>query len=461
VGACVVAAPALVATEEPGLAGRVAALREEHERLWATTPAELPALGPRSGFRLRLGNEYEATRLIDALAAEVERVPEGERERHAWRESVRERVQAFGAARLGWPEGYGRLLCGDAFFQASIDFTREARAFDPSLPPDGLWQALRNVWIGNTLQLLLGRPVTVHPGLFAYSMLYPLTDNLLDDPGLGGGAKREFNERFGRRLAGLPVTPVGAREEAVFRLVARIEEEFPRSLFADVHASLLAIHGGQVRSLLQQDDPAVPDDRILAISCEKGGSSVLADLYLVTGDATASLERFAFGYGVFLQLLDDLQDVETDRAAGHQTLFTRAAQRGPLDEAAARLARFIDRVLDGAEILAGPGAADHKDLVRRSCQNLLVGAMAEQPHRFSRGLRRSVERQWPFSLAGMRRLHRRAERRFTRAATRLQARRGAASLLDLAAAEVSDVPALYLKRSSSQPSVVRSAAPLG
>ena len=140
------------------------------------------------------------------------------------------------AARLGWPGGYGHILCGDDFFEASIAFTREARAFDPELPLDGLWQALRNVWIGNTLhllldrpiavnpglrldglwqalrnvgigntlQLLLDRPVTLRPGLFAYSMLYPLTDNLLDDPGLDGGSKREFNERFGRRLAGLP-----------------------------------------------------------------------------------------------------------------------------------------------------------------------------------------------------------------------------------------------------------------
>jgi len=432
VGVAVCAATLLVAPEGPGLDERVATLRDEHEGLWATTPAELPCLGPRSGLRTRFGNEYAAVRLTDGLAAEVGRAPEGECERRAWRESVRQRLQAFGAARLGWPDGYGRLLCGEAFFEASIAFTRQARAFDPDLPMDGLWQALRNVWIGNTLQLLLGRPVTVNPGLFAYSLLYPLTDNLLDDPGLDAGRKREFNARFGRRLAGLPVTPLGAREESVFRLVDSVEEEFPRRRFADVHASLQAIHAGQVLSLVQQDDPEIPDARILAISCEKGGSSVLADLYLVTGHATPSLERFAFGYGVFLQLLDDLQDVATDANAGHQTLFTRAAQRGPLDAATARLSRFIDRVLDGAGILAVPGAADRKDLVRRSCQNLLVGAIADQPRRFTRGFRRTVERQWPFSLAAVRRLRRRGERRFTAAANRLQARHGAASLLDLA-----------------------------
>jgi hypothetical protein len=67
-----------------------------------------------------------------------------------------------------------------------------------------------------------------------------------------------------------------------------------------------------------------------------------------------------------------------------------------------------------------------------------VGAIADQPRRFTRAFRRSVERQWPFSLAALRRLRRRAERRFTRAASRLQARRGAASLLDLASVEAVD-----------------------
>ncbi len=95
---------------------------------------------------------------------------------------------------------------------------------------------------------------------------------------------------------------------------------------------------------------------------------MLADLYLVAGRPAEPDRRFAFGYGVFLQLLDDLQDVEADLAAGHQTLFTRAAARGVLDEPAARLARFVDRVLD-AEALADEEAAERRDLVRRNCRD--------------------------------------------------------------------------------------------
>jgi hypothetical protein len=430
-GTCLAAEPGPVVLEEPGLRARVTALRDEHARLWEATPPVMPTLGPHVGWWRHLSNERAARRLVETLATEVEHLPDGEAERQAWRERVRERLQAFGEERLSWPAGYRRLLFADDFFSASVAFAREARAFDPDLPVESLGQALRNVWIGNSLQMRLGLPVRLGPGLFAYSMLYPLTDNLLDDPALDGRAKRAFNDRFGGRLAGLPARPEGASEAAVFELVGRIEKQFPRDAYPDVHESLLAIHGGQVRSLGQQDDPRSSDAGILEISFEKGGSSVLADVYLVAGEAYPDDERFAFGYGTFLQLLDDLQDVAADLEAGHETIFTRAARRGTLDAPAARLGAYIDRVLD-AEPLTGLEAGDRRDLIRRNCRTLLVGAIAEQPRRFSRCFRRTLEREWPFSFGAMRRLRRRAERRLRDAAARLVQRTGAPSLLDIA-----------------------------
>ncbi len=430
--ATLVAEPRRVAG--PGLKSRVCALRDRHARLWSATPAELPGLGPATGWRRRLVNARAAGRLIDELAAEVDRLPDEPDERRAWQDRVRETLQHFGAARLGWPDGYRRLLFADAFYASALAFVREARACHPELAPDGLWQGLRNVLIGNSLQVLLDREVSLRPGLFAYSMLYPLTDNLLDDPRMPAGDKRAFNDRFGRRLAGRPPDLGGPRDAAVFALVARIEEEFPREAFPGVYESLLAIHAAQVRSLLQQGEPELTDDEVLAISCEKGGTSVLADLLLVTGGASRPQESFAFGFGVSLQLLDDLQDVEADLEAGHQTLFTRAARLGPLDEPTARLARFIEDVVEGADVVAGPTYADRRDLIRRNCLTLLVSAVAAQPARFTRRFRRAIERQWPLSLRALHRLRRRAEERAREASCALRRRAGASSLLDLAIA---------------------------
>ncbi len=422
--------PLLTEAAAPALRPRIRAVCQECATLWDTTPEELPVLGPRVGPWRHLGNARGAARLIDELAAGVQRVPDSGRERAAWRETVRERLQQFGDQRLGWPAGYRRLVFGDSFFDASTAFADQARAFDPGASLTSVWQALRNVWIANSLQMILDLPVRLSPGVFAYSMLYPVTDNLLDDVSVSRPAKRAFSHRLGERLAGQPVRATNSSEAAAFRLVAQIEEEFPRCAFAGVHESLLAIHRGQVLSLSQQERPDLTDAEILAISCEKGGSSVLADLYLVAGRPSPEEERFAFGYGVFLQLLDDLQDVGEDVAVGHQTLFTRTARRGPLDGAAARLLRFIDRVLDAQEILARPALGDRKDLVRRNCRSLLVGAVVDQPRLFTRRFRRDLTRRWPFSARAMQRLRRRAEQRFRGAAVALQRRAGVPSLLD-------------------------------
>jgi hypothetical protein len=389
----------------------VDALRDELARLWQRTPPELPVLGPRTGWLRRLSNERAARQLVDALASEAARLPPDEVGRRAWRESVAARLAAFAEERLGCPPGAGRSFPGDAFLAASVDFAREARAFDPALPVESLGQALRNVWIGNNLQLRLGLPVALGEGLFGYSMLYPITDNLLDDPAVDAAAKRAFNRRFRRRLAGEEPAPQTSSEAAAFAMVARVESELPRDRFPGVFERLLAIHDAQARSLRQQDDPQLCEDELLSISCEKGGASVLADLYLAAGTATEADRRFAFGYGVFLQLLDDLQDVEADLAASHQTLFTRSARLGPLDEAASRLAWFVDRVLD-AEPAADAEDAARREITRRSCRALLVSAVAAQPRRFRWRFRRAIERQWPFSLGALRRLRARTARRF-------------------------------------------------
>jgi hypothetical protein len=405
--------PAPVAVAEGRFEARLDSTRRDLLARWDATPCVMPEINPPAGVLRRWSTARAARRLIDDLAAAVERLPEDDEARHVWREDVRDRLQQFGHERLGWPDGYRRLLFGDRFYDSAVAFTRTARAFDPGLPLEHIGQALRNVWIGNSFQMLLDRPVVLRPGLFAYSMLYPVTDNWLDDASVSNRVKRSFNERFRRRLAGLPIAAADEREAAVGRLIDRIEAEFPRDGFPSVYASLLAIQNGQIRSLAQQGGLGLTDGELADISFHKGGSSVLADLHLVADRPQPIEERFAFGFGVCLQLLDDLQDVDDDLAARHETLFTRAARRGPLDALSARLARFIDAVLLTNGRFDGPAFADRVDLIRRNCLALLVGTVAEHPHRFSFRCRRRLARQWPVSFRSHRRLRRRALARWT------------------------------------------------
>jgi hypothetical protein len=422
----------LAAAPESGAAvafqARFDDLRDRTCELWHATGDATPRVGPPTP-RFRQWRNGRATRsLIDRLAAEIRRHPEAEADRRSWRDGLRETVSRFGEERLGWPAGYRQLFFADAFFDTTARFSREARAFNPAIRTEELMQALRNVWIMNSIQMLLDLEVSYTPAVFAYSMLYPCTDNLLDDPDLPMADKQAFSRRLGRRLAGEVVAPDGEAERRIWQLLDRIEGQYPSAAFPEVWCSLRAIHDGQVASLGQQ--AGLRDrDRLLAISVAKGGASVLTDGYLAAGRLEPAEADFCFGYGVFLQLLDDLQDARTDRRAGHATLFSTAEE--PLDRLTGRLYRFMHRVVDGSDRFRDRRYAARRDLILRNCRTLLVSAVAEEPRLFSRPFRHRLERRWPLGFRALRRLRRYADRRLRATAEEMRRRRGAESLFDL------------------------------
>lgn len=394
-------------------------LREYESRLvdlWLSIDSETPVVGELSTWRRRRQNVHAAMCLIDELAEDVEGYPIEKRDRLRWRSHLKEKVRRFGEKRLGWPAGYRNLLVADEFFDTTVEFARAAREFDPSIGDAELGQALRNVWIANSIQMLLGLEVALSLAIFAYSMLYPYTDNYLDDPEVRAESKRGLNRRLERRLRGEDVAALDNRQQQIFRLVGMIEDELPRDELPPVYASLRAIHRGQIGSLRQQDGGEdLEDEQLLALSVAKGGASVLADGYLAAGELSRSEAEFCFGYGAFLQLLDDLQDVTADREAGHATIFTRGAERGGLDGPTGRLYSFMHRVVDSSGRFSSGRYADHKDLILRNCTSLLVGAVADNPELFSRRFRRALERHWPFRFSSMRRLKKRARERLGQA----------------------------------------------
>lgn len=413
---------------------RLTCLRNACVALWQRTPPDLPRLGTDLGWYRRWRNAHAAARLVDEVADSIAEYPTEAAEQHAWRNTMRSRLLDFGETRLGWPPGYRRLVLADGFYDTAAAFAHLARRFEPGMSMDDLGQALRNVWVANSLQLITGRAVRLTPALFAYSMLYPATDNLLDDPQVSERAKAAFNHRLDGRLRGMPLSPATNSEAKVWALVEMVEREFPRTRHPGVWASVLAIHHAQAASLRQHHRP-LTDAQLLDLTVAKGGASVLADLRLVAGDVAPADEQFAFRYGVLLQMLDDLQDVHSDLAAGHDTLFTRAATTGRLDGIAARLACFIEVVLerDAVPFSAGTVSAgtDCADVIRRNCRALIVGVVARDPRRFTRRFRRQVECDWPVSLRATRQLIRRAERRLATTRLRIQRGHGMASPIDL------------------------------
>lgn len=229
------------------------------------------------------------------------------------------------------------IILSDEFKDVSKDFFYQARAFAPELSPEDIYQGMRNVWIMNGLQLMAQKPVKITPSVFAYSMIYPYSDNLLDDPEISKEQKVEFSNRFDQRLRGHEINPQNFNEEQLYKLVSMFEEEFPREEFQNVYESLYAIQRGQTNSLKLSPEYGLSDDEICTICFEKGGASVLADGYLVGGKLTMEQERALFGYGVYLQLLDDIQDVKEDSMAFTNTMFSCLEEK--------HLGKFVNKTI--------------------------------------------------------------------------------------------------------------------
>jgi hypothetical protein len=295
------------------------------------------------------------------------------------------------------------LLTQD-FLPAGTQLARWARRFDPTLSMSDIVQAARNAWTACGLQPLFGERLRLTPSILGYSLLYPYSDNYLDRDGLSTQDKLRFSHRFRQRLHGEDLPIEDARELALAAMIHLIEGQYPRAEFPQIFDCLLAIHRAQENSLRQLTrGPQSSEQEILDISCSKGGTSVLADAILARGWLTEAEIRFAFEWGVLLQLGDDLQDLAEDLRRGSMTLFTRAASRGiPLDNLTSQLLNFSERVANRMDSL-DHGSPMFRSLLRMAWRSLIVGAVAYSHEYFSPAFLAEAERSSPFRFAFLRR----------------------------------------------------------
>ena len=417
---------------EPSFEEDLQSFVEKYTALWNTSGAETPVLDTTYTAAEQQSNELQTGRLTGSMESELRNYPGRKKQQSAWRERVFLMLRQFGKASFRFPDSHFDIIFSPEYFEATKAFVHKARAFDQKMETEALAQALRNVWVMNCLQMFLGRRPSLAPSMFAYSMLYPFTDNYLDRTDLSHEAKETANGRLELRLAGRDLDPLNAHEAAIFRLVGMIEGEYSREHFPDVYRSLLAIHAGQVKSLCQQGRRCVMNEEsLLRISIEKGGTSVLADGWLVSGMLRREEAEFFFGFGVMLQLLDDLQDLPDDLQAGHWTLFVRAASHEYLDGLTNRLWNFMNRVLDLTDCGTNPDGLELKDLIRRNCRMLLLRSVAESASHYSGGYLRRMERLSPLRFAFLRDRRSVAQARFAAIWPALSRRHNLRSIFDL------------------------------
>lgn len=336
----------------------------------------------------KLANQEKIDVFCNHLADTVSKIPKRFADNQQWQQIIYKQFRDFETTLE--PQSPRRLdyFLNHGYDQATADFIHQAQHFDPALQIENLFQAIRNVWIMNSLQILYNIDVKITPSIFAYSMMYPYSDNYLDDPQVTLADKMAFSHKFRQRLLGEAMTAANEREEKMERLLQLIADDYERSQYPRVYNSLLAIHAAQEKSFTQQH-PATKDTLLIAM--EKGGTSVLADAYLTKGELTADQAQFAFEYGAFLQLIDDLQDIDEDLADHHETIFTELENKACLDETVNRLHRFIDYFEKNY-----PG--ELTTVICDSSRMMLIEAIAHNAQRFSPAFLTQVEAQSPVTL---------------------------------------------------------------
>jgi hypothetical protein len=375
-------------------------LLRESIALWHQCPETAPLSGRTFSEEDQIAREARLERFLLVIQSEVRSLPRNRAERQASLDRITAAFTEFGEAALGLEARHFDVMLGGGLSSIGSRLARQARRFDPSVSTADIFQANRNAWTACGLQMLLGQTMRLTPSIFAYSMLYPYTDNYLDDPSVPREEKLGFGARFGQRLAGGAVAPANGREALIWGLVDLIEGQYPREAWPQVFESLLAIHQAQQKSIrLLRRNGAPEGVDVLALVFEKGGVSVLADGYLAAGTLAPEEARFIFHWGVLLQLADDLQDVKQDRQDGVLTLFSQAAEREPLDSVTNRTIQFARRVLRLIEDLPKHDCSALKELIRDSSLSLLIRSAGDAGELYSRSYLDALETHSPFRFS--------------------------------------------------------------
>lgn len=384
-------------------------MKNKYMKLWWNTDKCFPVLGEEIGIKEKILREKHMNQFLDDLFSHLKQCPESKEQRANWKNTLWTMIKTFGH-HSGFTE---EEINGDFSKSLSIitnAFICEVKEFDHDIKLDKMVQALRNIWIMNILQVLFNIKVEYTPSVFAYSMLYPYTDNYLDNPEISFQDKEDLNKKFRLRLAGEKIESSNAYEEALFNFVGIIEGQYSRTCYKELYESLLCIHEAQCNSIAQQHVMTSPYERdVLGIATEKGGASVLADAYLVNGNLTGAQADFVFAFGALLQFCDDLQDVKEDLNNGDMTIFSVTSEKWPLDSITNALFDFSNKIMDDSY----EESNKMKAFIKKNLVFLIYEAISQNHNRYSKEYIKKIEKQFPFRMNYTRKLYKKIRNKYS------------------------------------------------
>jgi len=280
----------------------------------------------------------------------------------------------------------------DAFQEEIKAFLHQVRIFAPELSFSDIGQAIRNYMVYVMFKEINQIKSDFNMAGFGYSMLYPFTDNYIDNMKYSDKEKLEYNQIIRDKLEDKEVHPQSLHQQKTCDLLQAIELQYPRAIDSTIYELLLMMLEAQEDSIRQQNKGILlTTEERLDISLYKGGISVLIDRFFVKKKLNKEDYIFYLGMGFFLQLADDLQDIKEDSLQGHQTIFTIDLHSHQEEKIVNKMLHFIHQIMADY-----PAENDNfKNFVLTNCYQLIFTSAVGSKEFFSQEYLDQLEKYLP------------------------------------------------------------------
>ncbi|SHO43332.1 hypothetical protein [Anaerocolumna xylanovorans] len=284
----------------------------------------------------------------------------------------------------------------EVFVSETKEFIKTLRMDVPAMSFEDMGQALRNYIVYLMFKEIHQDTSLFSKACYGYSMLYPFTDNYIDNTACTKEEKARYNSLIRDFLKGESVNTTSWYDEKTLYFLSAAKDDCIEGEPCPVTELLLLMLDAQVESLSQQRTDILLDyEKRLAISMYKGGMSVLIDRYFVKEKITREDMVFYLGFGFFLQLADDLQDIKEDSMKDHQTLFTISPRCEEAEKTVNKLLSFITDLCRSFPA----GNKPFLEFVLMNCYQLILMGVQKSQEYFPKDYMKSIEKYFPVSFS--------------------------------------------------------------
>lgn len=365
------------------------------KREWLASPSSYPEFTFEFSNESKIKNEQYIQGVIKGIQNQLKSFPRFPIGRKKWKQKTIDMFKEVICTEsiIGIRHSMDQQAL-ESFQEEILEFLRNAREFAPEMGFEEIGQAIRNYIVYKLFKEINQLKSGFYKAGFGYSMLYPFTDNYIDSEQYNDEAKGRYNQIIRNKIMGKEVNTKTSHEQKTCELLQEIEAEYPRNIDATMSDLLVMMLDAQEKSIRQQKKGVqLSEEERLDISLYKGGISVLIDRFLVKKDLTENDMIFYLGFGFFLQLADDLQDIYLDSTNNHQTIFTIDLHHEQLEQIVNKMVSFLHVIIDTYQ----SENKMLKNIILPNCHLLIIAAIADNKKFFSKGYVEDVEKYFPVS----------------------------------------------------------------